>query len=94
MNIKTNATVAGIRRMVAKALLAGMAAGAFMLANPVKTQAQEFAVGVRAGAPFHGERRFEFDQRQEFLRREEFARRGAFLRHEERLRAQRFHGYR
>ena len=92
MNTKTNAMVARIRRMVAKAMLAGMAAGAIMLASPAKAQAQEFVVGVRAGGPFYGERRFEFERRQEFLRREEFARREAFLRHEEWLRAQRFHG--
>ena len=94
-NSKPNATIAIIRRMVAKALLAGTAAAAFiMLAAPVKAQAQEFVVGVRAGAPVYGQRRSEFERRQEFLRREEFARREAFLRHQEWLRAQRFHEFR
>jgi hypothetical protein len=79
--------------MVAKALLAGTAAGAFLLAGPVKAQAQEFVVGVRAGGPFYGERRFEFERREEFLRREEFARREAFFRHQEWLRAQRFYEF-
>jgi hypothetical protein len=85
--MKTNATIARIRKLVAKAMLAGMAAGAFMVAIPTKAQAQEIVVGVRAGAPFYGPRAgFGFE------RREEFARREAFLRHEEWLRAQRFHG--
>jgi hypothetical protein len=81
--------------MVAKAMLAGVAAGAFLMASPVKAQAQEIVVGVRARAPFYGARAgFVFDRRAEFLRREEFARREAFLRHEPWLRAQRFRGYR
>jgi hypothetical protein len=78
--------------MVAKALLAGTAAAALMLASPIKADAQQFVVGVRG--PSYGERRFEFDRRQEFLRREELARREAFLRHEEWLRAERFHEFR
>jgi len=88
--MKTNSTVARIRSLVAKVMLAGMAAAAFMIASPAKAQAQEIVVGVRAGyGPRAG---FGFERRQEFLRREEFARREAFLRHEDRLRAQRFHG--
>jgi len=88
--MKTNSTIARIRKLVAKVMLAGVAAGALMIASPVKAQAQEIVVGVRAGyGPRAG---FAFDRRQEFLRREEFARREAFLRHEEWLRAQRFHG--
>jgi hypothetical protein len=76
-------------------MLAGMAAGALLMASPVKAQAQEVAVGVRAGGPFYGPRAaIVFDRRQEFLRREEFARRESFLRHEEWLRARRFRGYR
>jgi guanyl-specific ribonuclease Sa len=95
--MKTNSVVAGtiarIRGLVAKAMLAGMAAGAFMIASPAKAQAQKIVVGVRAGGPFYGSRAgFGFDRRQEFLQREEFVRREAFLRHEEWLRAQRFHG--
>jgi guanyl-specific ribonuclease Sa len=81
--------------MVAKALLAGAAVGAFLTANPNKAQAQEVVVGVRAGGPYYARRdAFEFERRQEYLRREEFARREAFLRHEEWLRAQRFHEFR
>jgi guanyl-specific ribonuclease Sa len=85
--MKTNETIARIRNLVAKAMLAGVAAGALLIASPVKAQAQEAVVGVRAGGPFYGPRAgFGFERRQEFLRRE------AFLRHEEWRRAQRFHG--
>lgn len=95
MNPKSNATIARIRRMVAKAMLVGVAAGTFLIASPNKAQAQEVVVGVRAGGPYYARRdAFEFERRQEFLRREEFARREAFLRHEEWLRAQRFHEFR
>jgi guanyl-specific ribonuclease Sa len=87
-----------IRSIVAKATLAGVAAGALMIAGPGKAQAQEVVFGARAGGPFYARRDgFEFERRQEFLRRQEFERREAFLRHEEWLRAQRFHrgfGYR
>jgi hypothetical protein len=86
-NSKIAGTVARIRGLVAKAMLVGVAACALMIASPVKAQAQEIVVGVRAGAPFYGPRAgFGFERRQEFLRRE------VFLRHEEWLRAQRFHG--
>ena len=88
-------TIARIRSMVAKAMLAGVAAGGFLMASPVNAQAQEVVVGVRARAPFYGPRAgFVFDRRTEFLRREEFARREAFLRHEQWLRTHQFYGYR
>lgn len=88
-------TIARIRSMVAKVMLAGTAASVLLMMSPVKAQAQEVVAGVRAGAPFYGTRAgFVFDRRAEFLRREEFARREAFLRHQEWLRAQRFRGYR
>jgi hypothetical protein len=84
--MKANGTMATVKGIVAKVMLTGMVAGALMVASPAKAQAQEIVVGVRAGGPFYGQRRFEFE------RREEFARREAFLRHEEWLRVQRFHG--
>lgn len=86
-NAATSRIIARIRGFVAKAMLAGVAAGALMIASPVRAQAQEVVVGVRAGGPFYGPRAgFGFERRQEFLRRE------AFLRHEEWLRVERFHG--
>jgi len=71
--MKTNSTIARIRNLVAKAMLAGMAAGAFMIASPAKAQAQEIVVGVRAGAPFYGPRAGFASTAAGFLRHEEFA---------------------
>ena len=84
-------TIANLKGMVAKGMMAAMVAGALMVAAPAKAEAQGFAVGVRVGGPYYAHRDFAFERRQEFLRRE------AFLRHEEWLRAHRFerpYGYR
>ena len=70
--------IANVKSMVAKGMLAALAAGAFMFASPAKANAEQFAVGIAVGYPHR-----EFD-RHEFMRRQEF------LRHEEWLRAHRF----
>jgi hypothetical protein len=73
--------------MVIKATIALTAAAALMVAAPTPAQAQEFAVGVRAGNPYFARPGFEFERRQEFLRRQ------AFFRHQEWERAHRFRGF-
>jgi hypothetical protein len=75
--------LANVKMMVAKGMMAVLAAGAFMIASPAKANAQGFAVGVEVGYPhaFYGRPGyFEFERRQEFLR------------HEEWMRAHRFYG--
>jgi hypothetical protein len=87
----TIATIARIKSLVTKAMLAGLAAGAIAAAVPATAQAQEFRADVRLGHYDARRGAFEFERRQEFLRRE------AFLRHEEWLRQHRFrdgYGYR
>jgi hypothetical protein len=75
--------IANVKTLVAKGMMAAMVAGAFMIASPVKAQAQGFAVGVEVGYPHSYGRPgfYEFERRQEFLRHEEF------------LRAHRFYGH-
>ena len=80
----TIATIARIKRLVAKTMLAGLAAGAIAIAVPATAQAQEFRADVRLCRYDARRDAFEFERRQEFLRRE------AFLRHEEWLRQHRF----
>ncbi len=77
--------IANVKGMVAKAMLAGLAMGALMVASPAKAQAQRFAIGVQVGAPFYGygygpQARFEFERRQAFLRHEEWERAHRFER--------------
>jgi hypothetical protein len=84
MTINRNANVKG---MVAKGMMLALAAGALMVASPVKAQAQGFFIGARVGTPYYAPRynRYEFERRQ------------AEIRHEEWLRAhryERFNGYR
>ena len=77
--------IANVKGMVAKMMMVGLAAGAFMVANPATAQAQQFAVGVQVGHPAYvydhdgyrydrdDYRRNEFrerEQREEFQRRE------------------------
>jgi hypothetical protein len=76
---------ANVKGTVAKAMLAGVVAGALMMAAPAKAQAQEVVIGARFGRPIYGPPdRFAIERREEFLRRE------AFLRHQEWERAHRF----
>jgi hypothetical protein len=71
-----------VKSMVAKVMTVGLLAGAFVLAAPMKANAQQFGVGVQVGYPH-----YDYSRRDSF----EFQRRQAFLRHEEWLRAHRFH---
>jgi len=73
--------IANVKGIVAKLMLTGVAAGALMIANPAKAQA-EVVVGVRA--PIYAQRGVVVERRPEFLRRE------AYLRHQEWARAHRF----
>ena len=84
-------TIANVKGMVVKATMVAVAAGAFLLAGPMKADAQGFAVGVRFGHPVgpvvvaaYPRGDFALERREEILRRE------ALLRHEEWVRAHRF----
>ena len=77
--------IANVKSMVAKGMLAAVAAGAWMIASPVKADAQQFGAGVYLGYPHR-----DFDRERDFERRREFLRRQEFLRHEEFLRMHRF----
>ena len=87
--------IANVKAMVAKLMMTGLAAGAFMAASPATAQAQHFTVGVQYGQPAYtpayaydrDDRRFDRDDyyRHEFREREareEFLRRQAYLQHE------------
>jgi hypothetical protein len=88
MNSKSKITT--LKGLAAKAVLAAMAAGAFLVASPAKAEAQGFAVGARVGSPSSDRREtFEFERRRAVLRHEQFERREALLRRE---RFERFHG--
>jgi hypothetical protein len=73
--------IANVKGMVAKLMMTGLAAGAFMAVNPATAQAQQFAVGVQLGHPAYvvdhdGYRYADRDgyraDRDDFRRREEF----------------------
>jgi len=66
--------IANVKSMVAKGMLAAVAAGAFMFASPAKANAEQFGVGVVVGYPHRDFNRYEYIRRQEFLRHEEFLR--------------------
>jgi hypothetical protein len=66
--------IANVKSMVAKGMLAALAAGVLMVAIPAKANAEQFAVGVTVGYPHRDFDRYEFVRRQEFLRHEEFLR--------------------
>jgi hypothetical protein len=82
--------VMNVKAMVAKVMTAGLLAGAFALAAPVKAEAQGFAVGVQVGYPqydysrrdHYDHLRFEQERRESYLRQQEWQRRQAFIRHE------------
>ena len=44
-------TIANVKGMVAKVMMTGLAAGAFLAVTPATAQAQHFAVGVQVGQP-------------------------------------------
>ncbi|WP_260736331.1 hypothetical protein [Tunturiibacter lichenicola] len=46
--------ITNVKAMVAKGVTVGLLAGAFVLAAPAKANAQQFAVGVQVGYPYHG----------------------------------------
>ncbi len=89
-----------VKAMVAKVMTVGLLAGAFVLAAPVKAEAQGWQVGVHLGGPaYYGD-----DGRREYWeheRQEEFARQQAYLQHEawerhereEQFERQRAYGY-
>ena len=66
--------IANVKSIVAKGMLAVLAAGVLMVASPAKANAEQFAVGVAVGYPHRDFGRYEFMRRQEFLRHEEFVR--------------------
>jgi hypothetical protein len=73
-------TIANVKGMVAKVMLAGLAAGALLAIAPAKAEAQGFGVGVRFGYPApvfvsaYPRRDFAFERREAFLRHEEWER--------------------
>jgi hypothetical protein len=82
-------TIANVKGIVAKGMMTGLAAAAFMAASPATAQAQHFAVGVQIGqpayAPVYVSDRDDYRRREEFREREvreEYARRQAYLQHE------------
>ena len=75
--------IANVKTMVAKVMMVGVAAGAFMFAGSTQAKAQGFGVGVEVGYPH-----YDYSHRGYY----EFQRRQEFLRHEEWARAHRFHG--
>jgi hypothetical protein len=83
---KDDMTIAKVKRMVAKGMLAVVAAGALMMAAPAQADAQ-VAVGLRFGYPVPAPVAVPVYPRYD---RFAFARREAFLRHEEWVRAHRF----
>jgi hypothetical protein len=96
-----------VKGLVAKAMMVGLTAGALMFVTPMKSQAQQFAVGVQFGHPAyvydhdgyrHDRDGYWYDRdgyrRDDFRdreRREAVEQRQAYLRHEQWEHAQRFH---
>lgn len=77
-----------VKSMVAKVMTVGLLAGAFVLAAPVKAEAQQFGAVVEVGFPHNDYSHrdyFEFQRREAIRRHEEFVRR------QEWERAHRFH---
>ncbi len=78
-------TISNVKAMVAKVATAGLLAGAFVMAAPVKAEAQPVRFGVEVGHPQYG---FYHDNH---IRVEEMRRHDAWVRHDEWVRA---HEYR
>ncbi len=99
--------IARVKGAVAKAMMVVLAAGALVFVSPMKSQAQQVAVGVQFGHPAyvydhdgyrHDRDGYWYDRdgyrRDEFRdreRREAFERRQAYLRHEQWEHAERYH---
>jgi hypothetical protein len=66
--------IANVKSMVAKGMLAAVAAGALMIASPAKANAEQFGARIVVGYPHRDFDRYEFLRRQEVLRHEEFLR--------------------
>jgi hypothetical protein len=98
--------VATAKSLAAKFAITSLAVGAFFLASPAKSQAQQFAVSARFGQPVyvadHDGYRDRDDYRQRVVirereAREAYLRRQAYLQHEQWERSHRFdrgHDYR
>jgi hypothetical protein len=99
-NVKTTTKLVA-KKLVAKVMTIGLLAGAFVMAAPMKAEAQGFAVGVQLGYPQYDyshrghweQERFERERREAFARQQAFERQQAFLRHETWEREQRHHGF-
>ncbi len=78
--------ITNVKAMVIKGVTVSLLAGAFAMAAPAKAQAEQFAVGVRVGAPYYGYYGPDYYAR---LRIEQERRR-----HEEWVRAHQFDHYR
>ncbi|HEX9198034.1 MAG TPA: hypothetical protein VF865_00625 [Acidobacteriaceae bacterium] len=84
--------IANVKGMVAKLMMVGLAAGAFVAASSATAQAQQFAVGVQFGHPAYvttyaydrdGYRYYDRDGRR-YYDRDDYRRSEAFREHEAR----------
>jgi hypothetical protein len=92
--------IATVKGMATKLMLAGLAAGAFVIATPTPAQAQQFAVSAQFGQPVYvadhdgyRDRDVYYRQREEIREREareEYLRRQAYFQHERWERAHHF----
>jgi hypothetical protein len=71
--------IATVKSLAAKLAITSLAVGAFFLASPAKSQAQQFAVGVQFGHPTYVADR---DDYREHEQREAYARQQAYIAHE------------
>lgn len=93
-------TIANVKGMVAKVVMTGLAAGAFMAANPATAQAQHFSVGVQVRQPVYApayvydrdDRRVREEIREREAR-EAYLRRQAYLQRLEHERWERAHHF-
>lgn len=83
--------IATVKSLVAKFAITSLAVGAFLIASPTQSQAQQFAVGVRLGnvgyvAVDRGYRndadRYRNEEYREHEQREAYARQQVYLAHE------------
>ena len=75
-----------VKAMVAKVMTVGLLAGAFVLATPMKAEAQGWQVGVQLGGPvYYGDgrgSRWYHERQEEFAREQAYAREQEYLQHE------------
>jgi hypothetical protein len=83
--------IATVKSLAAKFAITSLAVGAFFLASPAKSQAQQFAVGVQFGHPTYVADRDDYrydadryrnDEYREHEQREAYARQQAYIAHE------------